>query len=57
MGHGQHAMPALSKYYPKINKTLEAAIMKCVEPEPDNRFQSMSQFLNAIKRVKHEDAA
>jgi serine/threonine-protein kinase len=57
MGHGQHAMPPLSKYYPKINKTLEAAIMKCVEPEPDDRFQSMTQFLNAIKRVKHEDAA
>jgi serine/threonine-protein kinase len=56
MGHGQSAMPPLSKYYPKINQTLEAAIMKCVEPEPDNRFQSMTQFLNAIKRVKHEDA-
>src|SRR5688572_16507007 len=56
MGHGQHAMPPLSKYYPKINKTLEAAIMKCVEPEADNRFAGMTQFLNAIKRVKHEDA-
>ena len=50
-------MPPLSKYYPKIDKTLEAAIMKCVEPNPDNRWQSMTQFLNAIKRVKHEDAA
>jgi hypothetical protein len=30
--------------------------MKCVEPEADNRWQSMTQFLNAIKRVKHEDA-
>ena len=29
-----------SKYYPKINPTLEAAIMKCVEPKPDNRFQN-----------------
>jgi serine/threonine protein kinase len=57
MGHGQHDMPPLRKYYPKIDRTLEAAIMKCVEPEPDNRWQSMTQFLNAIKRVKHEDAA
>jgi hypothetical protein len=48
-------MPLLSNYYPKINKMLEAAIMKCVEPNPDDRFQSMSQFLQAIKRVKHED--
>jgi serine/threonine-protein kinase len=57
MGHGQHAMPPLSKYYAKIDPTLEAAIMKCVEPEPENRWQSMTQFLNAIKRLKHEDAA
>jgi serine/threonine protein kinase len=57
MGHGQQALPPLSKYYPKIDKTLEAAIMKCLQTEPDNRFQSMTQFLNAIKRVKHEDAA
>jgi eukaryotic-like serine/threonine-protein kinase len=56
MEHGQHDMPPLSKYYPKIDKTLEAAIMKCLESNADNRWQSMTQFLNAIKRVKHEDA-
>jgi serine/threonine protein kinase len=56
MGHGQHELPPLSKYYPKIDKTLEAAIMKCLETEATNRWQSMTQFLNAIKRVKHEDA-
>lgn len=55
MEHGQHDVPPLSKYYPKINKTLEAAIMKCLESNPDNRWQSMTQFLNAIKRIKHED--
>ena len=57
MGHGQTVIPPLSKYYPKIDKTLEAAIMKCLETEPDKRWQSMTQFLNAIKRLKHEDAA
>ena len=41
----------------KINPTLEAAIMKCIESEPDNRFQSMANYLNAIRRLKHEDAA
>ena len=56
MGHGQSAVPPLSKYYPKINKTLEAAIMKCLQPNPNDRFQSMTLFLNAIKRLKHEDA-
>jgi serine/threonine-protein kinase len=57
MKHGQGVMPPLSKYCPKINPTLEAAIMKCVEPDADNRFQTMTQFLTAIKRVKHEDAS
>lgn len=57
MKHGLTTVPPLSKYYPKIDKTLEAAVMKCIEPNPDDRFQNMTQFLNAIKRVKHEDAA
>ena len=57
MGHGLSVLPPLRKYYPKINPTLEAAIMKCLEPEADNRFQNMSQFLKAIKRVQNEDAA
>jgi serine/threonine protein kinase len=57
MAHGQSAMPPLSKYYPKINPVLEAAILKCLAAEPDNRFQNMGQFLNAIRRVKHEDVS
>ena len=55
MSHGQSAPPPLSKYYPKINPTLEAAIHKCMESEPENRFPSISQFLKAIARLKHED--
>jgi serine/threonine-protein kinase len=57
MTHGMSTPPPLSKYYPKIDKTLEAAIHKCFEAEPDNRFQSISQFLKAVSRLKHEDAA
>jgi serine/threonine-protein kinase len=56
MAHGLKAAPPLSKYYPKIDRTLEAAVMKCIEPEPANRLQSMTQFLSAIKRVTNEDA-
>ena len=56
MSHGQSAPPPLSKYYPKINPTLEAAIHKCMESEPENRFPSIAQFLKAIARLKHEDA-
>lgn len=57
MTHGMSAPPPLSKYYPKINPTLEAAIHKCIEADPENRFQSITQFLKAISRLKHEDAA
>jgi serine/threonine-protein kinase len=56
MAHGMSAPPPLRKFYPKIDPTLEAAIHKCMESEPDNRFQTMTQFLKAIARVKHEDA-
>ncbi len=55
MGHGLSKPPGLEKYYPKIHPTLRDAIHKCMEPEPENRFQSMKQFLNAIRVVKHED--
>jgi serine/threonine-protein kinase len=56
MAHGTADLPPLRKYYPKINPTLEAAIMKCLATDPNERFQSMTQFLKAISRVKHEDA-
>lgn len=55
MGHGLSEPPPLRKFYPKINPTLEAAIHKCMEAEPDKRFQNMTQFLKAISRLKHED--
>jgi serine/threonine-protein kinase len=57
MAHGLSEPPPLSKFYPKINKTLEAAIHKCMESSPENRFQNIPQFLKAISRLKHEDAA
>jgi serine/threonine-protein kinase len=56
MTHGMSSPPPLRKYYPKINPTLESAIHKCMEAEPDLRFQSISQFLKATARLKHEDA-
>jgi eukaryotic-like serine/threonine-protein kinase len=56
MTHGQSAPPPLRNFYPKINPTLEAAIHKCMESEPENRFPSITQYLKAISRLKHEDA-
>jgi serine/threonine-protein kinase len=56
MGHGQSDPPPLRKFYPKINPTLEAAIHKCMEANPEKRFANIAQFLKAISRVKHEDS-
>lgn len=56
MAHGLTAPPPLRKYYPKIHPALEAAIHKCMESDPDTRFSSVTQFLKAISRLKHEDA-
>src|SRR5207247_9157553 len=56
MAHGQSAPPPLRKLYPKIHPVLEAAIHKCMEADPDQRFQSITQFLKAISRLPHEDA-
>jgi serine/threonine-protein kinase len=55
MAHGQSAPPPLRKFYPKIHPTLEAAIHKCMESEPENRFQTITQYLKAISRLQHED--
>jgi serine/threonine-protein kinase len=57
MGHGQSKPIPLDKHYPTINPKLRDAIHKCMEAEPDKRFQSMKSFLQAIRGVKHEDVS
>ncbi len=55
MSHGMTEHPPLSQYYPEIHPVLEQAIMTCIEPEPEKRYESMEFFLKAIRRVRHED--
>ena len=54
MGNGQSAPVPLEKHCPKINPILRDAIHKCLEPEPEKRFQSMKVLLNAIRSAKTE---
>ena len=49
MGHGQSKPRSLEKHYPKIHPRLRDVIHKCIEPDPNNRFQSMKLVLNAIR--------
>ena len=55
MGHGQSKPRSLEKHYPRIDPRLRDVIHKCIEPDPEKRFQSMKLVLNAIRSVKHED--
>ena len=56
MSHGQSKPAPLEKYSPRIHPDLKAAIYKCMNPDPSDRFQSMGQFLSAIKGVRNEEA-
>jgi eukaryotic-like serine/threonine-protein kinase len=56
MGNGQSAPVPLEKHCPQINPVIRNAIHKCLEPEPEKRFQSMKLFLNAIRGAKGESA-
>ncbi len=57
MAHGMKEPPPLREYYPQIDPVLEQAVMKCLEPVPESRYQDMGQFLKAIRRIRHEDAS
>jgi serine/threonine-protein kinase len=56
MSHGQSLPPPLEKYCRTIHPVLSAAITRCIASDPAARFQSMEDFLKAIRRVEHEDA-
>jgi serine/threonine-protein kinase len=56
MSHGQTLPPPMEKYCPSIHPTLSTAIARCIASEPEGRFQSMDDFLKAIRRVEHENA-
>jgi serine/threonine-protein kinase len=55
MGLGQSKPKPLEHYYPKVHPRVREVIYRCIEPEPENRYQSMKLVLNALRTVKHED--
>jgi serine/threonine-protein kinase len=55
LAHDTQAPRDLLEYYPRLNNTLARAIMRCLEPEAKNRFQSIDQFLQAIRKVAADE--
>ncbi len=53
MAHVNEAPPPLRVMNPEVqaNQVTEEVIFKCLEKEPDKRFSSMEQLLNALKAV------
>lgn len=57
MSHGGSKPQPIATRYPNIHPQLEAAIFKCMESDPNDRFATVGDFLAAIRSLKSEDAA
>ena len=55
MSHDAHPPRDILDYRPTLNRTLASAVMKCVEPLPEKRWDSMTTFLRAIREAKSEE--
>jgi serine/threonine-protein kinase len=55
LAHDTQPPRDIREYYPALNETLARAVMKCMEPNPKDRFQSMDQFLTAIRNVVSDE--
>ena len=49
--HVAEAPPPLSKYRPDLPPSLSAAIMRCLEKQPKNRFQTAREFRDELETV------
>ena len=57
MSHDAHPPKEIREYRPELNQTLAAAVMKCVDPIVERRFESMAAFSRTIREVKRETAS
>jgi eukaryotic-like serine/threonine-protein kinase len=59
MAHVNDPVPPMRSVNPKLqaSPTAENIVARCLEKDPNKRFASMKDLLNALKRVGHEDGA
>ena len=51
-GHIEMAVPAMSEFYPGISPELEKVVLKSLEKNPDDRFQTSRQFLELLEEYE-----
>ena len=51
-GHIEMAVPAMSEFYPGISPELEKVVLKSLEKNPDDRFQTTRQFLELLEEYE-----
>ncbi|MEZ6094850.1 MAG: serine/threonine-protein kinase [Pirellulaceae bacterium] len=55
LSHDQKPAEDITKFRPNLDPKLVKAVHKCLEINPDRRFDSLKQFLSSISTVKTED--
>jgi len=55
LAHDTETPRPITDYRPTLNRTLANAIMRCIEPDPNNRPQTVERLLNAIRSAKQDD--
>jgi serine/threonine-protein kinase len=59
MAHVNDPLPPMRQINPalKASPTMENIVLRCLEKEPNKRFNAMKDLLNALKRVGNEDGS
>ncbi|MBX3416015.1 MAG: serine/threonine protein kinase [Pirellulaceae bacterium] len=55
LNHDQKPAENIHKFRPQLNAKLSKAVHRCLEIKPENRFESIRQFLSSIADVRQED--
>jgi serine/threonine-protein kinase len=56
-GHIELPVPPFSKYYPGISPELEKIVLKALEKNPDDRYQTARQFCDLIEEFEQTGSA
>jgi len=57
LSHDTQPPTDILRYRPNLNPVLAQAVMRCIARRPEDRFESISAFLRAIRKVETEEVA